>query len=128
MINSTDVEAAREYHRRRDAEVRRCSEAYRQQWLAKVRQAILNVAPRYSEIHQVYIFGSLVQPGRFRRKSDIDVAVDCEAIAVESAFWRALERKLRRDVDVRPLEGAVAEAVAGYGEKVYERQAAHTAT
>ena len=53
--------------------------------------------------------------------SDIDVAVECDSLEAESAFWRALERDLRRDVDVRPLAGAVAQAVEDWGERIYGR-------
>jgi hypothetical protein len=47
--------------------------------------------------------------------------VDCDAIESETPFWRDMERALRRNVDLRPREGAVADAVAAYGELCYER-------
>jgi predicted nucleotidyltransferase len=66
-----------------------------------------------------------MQPGRFTPDSDIDVAVECQSVETESAFWRVLEQALRRDVDVRPYIGAIVDAVKWYGEKVYERESDH---
>jgi predicted nucleotidyltransferase len=117
----TDIEAAREYHRelaeRRFAE----REAARAEWLERARGAIRRLAPDYPEIERVYLFGSLVQPGRFGPRSDLDVAVICESPRAESSFWSALERELRRDVDVRPLKDALVDVVQLTGELVYER-------
>lgn len=76
-------------------------------------------------MQRVYLFGSLVRPGQFRPDSDIDVAVECDTLETESAFWRALERELGRDVDVRSVTGAVAEAVTNEGEQIYGRQDTH---
>ena len=108
MSHVADLEAARKYRREREAE--------RQQWLRRMREAVSRLALHYPGVRRVYLFGSLVQPGRFRRDSDIDVAVECDTVETESAFWRALERALGRDVDVRPLTGAIAEAVTNEGE------------
>jgi predicted nucleotidyltransferase len=116
-----DVEAARRYHREREAQRRARREDERQQWLQRVREAVAHLAPRYPGVQRVYLFGSLAQPGRFWPDSDIDLAVECDSVETESAFWQALEQHLRRDVDVRPMAGAIAEAVASGGEKIYER-------
>ena len=40
----------------------------------------------------------------------------------ETPFWRLLETALERNVDLRPREGPVAQAVEDYGELVYERE------
>jgi predicted nucleotidyltransferase len=122
LASVTDLEAARQYYREREAGRRAQREAERQQWLQRVRQAVSYLAPQYPGVRRVYLFGSLVQPGRFRPASDIDVAVECDTVETESAFWRALEEELERDVDVRPLTGAVAEAVTNKGEQMYGRQ------
>lgn len=67
----------------------------------------------------VYLFGSLLCPGRFDAESDIDVALECDEIEAETPFARALERELATAIDLRPLRGGVAEAVRDHGEKVY---------
>jgi predicted nucleotidyltransferase len=121
-VDVPDFRAARQYYRRREAQRRAQREAERQQWLQRVREAISRLALDYPGVRRAVLFGSLVKPGRFRPDSDIDIAVECDTLEVESAFWRALERDLGRDVDVRPLAGAVAEAVASGGEQVYERK------
>lgn len=121
-VKYMDIEVARQYYYEREMRRRAQREAERQRWLQRVREAVACIASRYSGVRQVYVFGSLVQPGRFRSDSDIDVAVECDTLETESAFWRALERELERDVDVRPLSGTIAEAVANEGELVYGRQ------
>jgi predicted nucleotidyltransferase len=115
----TDIEAARRYHRQREARQRAQREAERQQWLQRTREAITRLAPDHPGVRKAALFGSLVRPGAFRPGSDIDVAIECDTPEAESAFWRALERELGRDVDVRPLTGAIAETVAREGELAY---------
>ncbi len=117
-----DFKTARQYYHERDAHRRAQREAERQKWLQRVREVTSHVAPRYPGVRRVVLFGSLVEPGRFRPDSDIDVAVECDTPETESAFWRTLEQELKRDVDVRPLTGALAEAVKSKGEQVYGRQ------
>ena len=117
-----DIGAARQYYYERETQRRAQREAERQQWLGCVREAILQLARRYPGVRRVYLYGSLVQPGRFRPDSDIDIAVECDTVETESIFWRDLERELKRDVDVRSLAGAIVEIVADSGEQVYERQ------
>ena len=112
----------REYHARREQESRDDREALRLLTLAEVRAAIRRRAPEFPPVRAVYLFGSVVEPGRFHAASDIDIAVDCEDIEVETPFCRALEADLHRDVDLRPREGPIAQAVEDLGEKVYERE------
>ena len=114
----------REYHARRDAEIRRQREDQRLEVLERARSAIRRLAPEFPPIQAVYLFGSVVRPGRFGVASDVDVAVDCEDITVETPFWRALEEALERNVDLRPRMGAVAQAVEDFGELCYERKTA----
>ena len=118
---TVDIETARRYHQEREAQQRTAREQARQAWLLRTRDAIQRLAPRFPQMQRVYLFGSLTQPGRFRKHSDIDVAVVCETLEAETAFWQALERALQRDVDVRPLTGPIADAVAQGGELIYER-------
>jgi len=89
--------------------------------LARAKAAILRRAPAFPAVGAVYLFGSILRPGRFHAGSDVDVAVDCDDLRVETPFWRTLEEELERNVDLRPREGAVARAVEDYGERVYER-------
>lgn len=127
-LNDTpiDREAVRQYHRQRDAKRRLQSETERLAWLARTRDTIMRLAPDYPEIERVYLFGSLVQPCRFRSDSDLDVAVLSSTVEAESAFWRALEHMLQRDVDIRPYAGAIVDAVTWFGEQVYERESDHS--
>jgi predicted nucleotidyltransferase len=120
------IEAARQYHRERDARRRAEREAYRQQWLEQARAAIRQHAPSFSSLRRAWLFGSIVQPGRFRHDSDIDIAVECPDLEQESAFWRVMEQALRRNVDVRPYVEGIIRAVAWSSELVYERESTAT--
>ena len=113
----------REYHARREAERLSDRETLRERCLEAAREAVVRLAPRYPKIEAVHLFGSVLQPGRFTRRSDIDVALDCDDLEEESRFWRALEEALGTQVDVRPRCGAIADAVNSSGERVYEREA-----
>jgi len=129
-MTAIDIETIKAYHQKRDAEKRAQREAERQQWLERVREIVPRVAAQFPEIEQVVLFGSIIQPGRFRPDSDIDVAVaydftTLEGVSAESAFWRALEQELRRNVDVRPLRDVIAEIAASQGEEVYSCKDAH---
>jgi predicted nucleotidyltransferase len=115
------MEAARQHYRARTAKRYEQREQLRLRWLQRVRMAILRLAPHHPGVQRVILFGSLIKAGQFRPSSDIDVAVACETLEGESAFWRALERALERDIDVRSLTGTVAEIAAREGEVVYER-------
>jgi predicted nucleotidyltransferase len=118
VLTSKDIESARQYYRQREARRRAQREAERQHWLQRVRETIAWLAPQHPGVRRVVLFGSLVQPGRFRPTSDIDIGVECETVETEVAFWRALERELGRPVDVRRL-AELAEAAAQAGEQIY---------
>ncbi len=119
--SAEDLRAARAYHRERHALRRAAREARRRERLAAVRRTILDLAPHEPTLRAVYLFGSILRPGRFGEGSDVDVAVDSDDPAAESRFWRALEEALRTAVDLRPRAGAVAVAVEHSGECVYAR-------
>ncbi len=118
---ATDL-SPREYHARRERARREEREVARREVGEWARAAIRAIAPRFPAIRAVYLFGSILQPGRFLPDSDVDVAVDCDDLAAETPFWRALEETLFRNVDLRPRAGAVAEAVASSGELCYARE------
>jgi predicted nucleotidyltransferase len=120
------IAAARQYHREREAKRRAEREAYRSEWLTKARAAIRQHAPAFPDLKRVFLFGSIMQPGRFRPNSDIDVAVECADLEQESDFWRAMQQALRRNVDVRPYVEPITDAVRWYGELVYERECPDT--
>jgi len=117
-----DFKTAREYYYRREQQRYAQREAERQEWLQRLREAIARIAPKYPDLQRVYLFGSLTRPGQFSPTSDIDIAVESDTVETESAFWQALEQKLKRDVDVRPLTGPIKEEATHFGEKVYERK------
>jgi predicted nucleotidyltransferase len=112
---------SRQFHIRRERMRRQQRETLRRQRYDLVRRAVARLAPAHPAIRAVYLFGSLVQPGRFTPHSDVDVAVDCGDPAAASRFWQALESVLQSDVDMRSRRGAVAWAVATQGECIYER-------
>ena len=112
----------REYHARRERELWEEREALRLGVLERAREAIRRTASRFPAIRAAWLFGSILQPGRFHPGSDVDVAVDCDDIESETLFWRELEEALTRDVDLRPRVGAVARAVEDYGELCYQRE------
>lgn len=114
--------AYREYHARRDKERRQDRERVRLQVLEQAKTAIREMAPCFPAIRAVYLFGSVLRPGHFRPDSDVDVAIDCEDVEVETPFWRTLEERLERNVDLRPRLGAIARAVETGGELCYERE------
>jgi predicted nucleotidyltransferase len=122
MARDPTALSPREYHARREQARREERETLRREVLEQARAAIRELAPRFPAIRAVYLFGSLLQPGRFLATSDVDVAVDADDLKVETPFWRALEETLRRNVDLRPREGAVARAVESYGERCYARE------
>ena len=118
----------REYHARRERELREQRETLRRMVLERAREAIHRAAPNFPAIHAAYLFGSILQPGRFRPDSDVDVAIDCEDIETEFPFWQALEEALERNVDLRLRIGPVAQAVEDYGELSYEREVPDSGT
>jgi predicted nucleotidyltransferase len=122
------IRLARQYHIRHHVRRELAREQLRQEQYQRVTTAIRCLAPNYLALQAVYLFGSLVQPGRYTQHSDIDVAVICDDPATESRFWQALETELRCDVDLRPYQGAIAWAVDTYGECIYERKISSAGT
>ncbi|MEE8526799.1 MAG: nucleotidyltransferase domain-containing protein [Thermoanaerobaculia bacterium] len=112
----------KEYHARRETERQARREAFRERKLREAREAIHRIAPRYPAIGSVHLFGSLLAPGWFTTHSDIDVALECDDLEVETPFARELEGMLEIPVDLRPLSGPLVETVRSTGEKVYQRQ------
>lgn len=70
VLTSEEIEAARQYHREREARRRAQREAEQQRWLQRVRDVVARVAPQHPGVRRVILFGSLVRPGRFGPDSD----------------------------------------------------------
>lgn len=121
-MDEASLQPYREYHARRERELREQREAFRLRVLKQARDAILQSAPRFPAVRAVYLFGSVLRPGRFRPDSDVDVAIDCDCVEAETPFWGTLEDALERNVDLRLRVGPIAQAVEDYGELCYERE------
>lgn len=114
-----------EYHRQREAERLRQREELRLSRLAQVRTAVADLAPRFPAIERVYLFGSLLQHGRYTTHSDVDIAIVCDDLVTEGKFWSAMEDAIQWNVDVRPFVPPLIAEIERYGELVYERENAH---
>ncbi|NJN21474.1 MAG: nucleotidyltransferase domain-containing protein [Leptolyngbya sp. RL_3_1] len=98
-------------------------EALRLQTRKEAISAIREIVPTYPEITQVYLFGSITQPGHFHPHSDIDIAVAGTSAAAYFALWRDLEAAdLNWAIDLREINqpGHFADIVRQTGELVYE--------
>ena len=67
---------------------------------------------------KVIVFGSLTEPARFRRTSDVDIALEAEPVSFSShALGSLLEERLGRPVDVVLLsESRLQNAIRKKGE------------
>lgn len=114
--------ASRAWLQRRANDEQTARERLRRERLDAARRVIVEAAPRHAGLRSVALFGSVLQPGQFTPRSDIDVAVDCSDPQVESLFWHELEERLEISIDLRPLVGGVRRAVERSGELVYARE------
>ena len=79
----------------------RAREASRMAAYRELREALCGLLPRGSE---VWVFGSVLQAGRFREHSDVDVAVTSLPPGRTEAWLQGeLELRLQRAVDVLNL-------------------------
>ena len=92
--------------RRASIKNRRSREQYRLQTLKKVWKAVgqLHTAYRWDEL---YVFGSVTKPERFRRHSDIDIGISGLDKFLHYRFISDLSGLLEKDVDVVRLEDCV---------------------
>lgn len=91
-------------------------ETARLEALGRLREALASLLPAGSE---VWIFGSVVRPGRFREDSDLDVAIESLPPGLSEA-WLQYQLALRTDrgVDVLNLhETGLRERIQREGEK-----------
>ncbi len=66
-FGAAELEAARRHYREREARQRAEREAERLAWLERVREVVPRIAAQHPGVRRVVLFGSLVQPARFRR-------------------------------------------------------------
>jgi hypothetical protein len=96
----------------------------RQQAQRAAKAAILAVSPNYLAVQWVYLYGSILEPGWFRKDSDINVGIVGADMALCFDIWRDLERQASVwAFDVRPLEldDPFSERIREKGELIYER-------
>jgi hypothetical protein len=79
------------------------NEKRRQETLQQVFRLLSKLAGKYG-FNRAYVFGSITQMGRFRKNSDVDVAVAGLADEKYFALIVELSHKLGREVDVFQIE------------------------
>jgi predicted nucleotidyltransferase len=118
-----DLQQCRDNFRQRAAAQQTARETLRQQARKDAIAAILKVVPTYPCITQIYLFGSITQPGQFRDHSDIDIAVAGTDAATYFALWRDLEAACHTwAIDLREINqpSHFTNTVRQTGELVYE--------
>jgi predicted nucleotidyltransferase len=118
-----NLQQCRDNFRQRAAAQQTAREILRQQAREDAIAAILKVAPAYPCITQIYLFGSVTQPEKFRDHSDIDIAVAGTDAATYFALWRDLEAACPTwAIDLREINqpSHFANTVRQTGELVYE--------
>lgn len=102
---------------------RAANEARRQKARDQAIAAIDQIVPAYPQVTQVYLFGSITDPGHFHDHSDIDIAVVGTDAATYFALWRDLESACPDwFIDLREVNDSshFADTVRRTGELVYE--------
>jgi hypothetical protein len=79
------------------------NEKMRKQMLQQLLRSLPLLAARYG-FARAYVFGSLTQKGRFRKTSDVDVAVEGLTDEKYFTFMAELSDLLGREVDVIQIE------------------------
>lgn len=79
------------------------NEQARQQILQMTRHWLGSNAAHYG-IERGYIFGSVMMPGRFSDRSDVDLAVETHKTGDICALMGDLSMYINRDVDLIPLD------------------------
>ena len=118
-----DIAAVRRNLRARAERERAERERLREAAECAVTEAARRLAPA-SPAARVYLFGSVIRPGAFRRDSDVDVAVEGLGAEAFSALWKALEAAAPDWlIDLRDLgaDADFAARVRATGKLIYER-------
>jgi len=79
------------------------NEKSRQQTLKQLLRSLPQLATRYG-FERAYVFGSLTKKGRFRKNSDVDVAVEGLSDEKYFTFMAELSDLMGREVDVVQIE------------------------
>lgn len=94
-----------------------------------MRKALLNkiinidIWYKYHLIKNVYLFGSILEPGFFIKKSDIDIAVEGNITAKEYFdLWRKVEEIIDWEVDLKQINtnSFLYSKIKTNGMKIYE--------
>ena len=85
--------------------------------------ALGQLLPRYPGVQRAYLFGSVIRPGAFTARSDVDVGLEGADMAVCLDIWHAAEAMVADwSLDLRPLnDGPFAQRIRQKGELVYGR-------
>ncbi len=117
-----DIEAARRSFRRREQKRRQEREAIRQKALQAAQAVVPAIVARYPAVRAAYLFGSILRPGAFGPRSDIDVAIEGGTAEDYFALWHALEEALPDQfIDLRdlPPDTFFSQRVYETGKKIY---------
>jgi len=82
---------------------RRDNERKRREAIEQAMRLLSKLSAQYA-IERAFLFGSVARPGRFRERSDVDIAVFGLSDEKYFAFMGELSRQLSRDVDVIQME------------------------
>jgi predicted nucleotidyltransferase len=124
-----DLQQCRDNFKQRDVAQKAARETLRQQAYQAAMAALTQVLPHYPQVIQIYLFGSVTQPGHFHERSDIDIGVVGTDAATYFALWRDLEAACPDwAIDLREINQPChfTDTVRQTGELVYESQSIST--
>ena len=108
----------------KDKEKRRLWEREKIRRKAIAKLSLLNdILSNFPQVKKAYIFGSIVKEGKFREKSDIDIALEGKVKEDYFLIWSELEEELNEGVDLRILDsGVTSQIIKKEGKLIYERR------
>ena len=119
---ATDIQTYRRSFQARLQQSLEEREARRKKALKEIKAVIPVILTKYPTINTVYLFGSVLQSGRFRADSDIDLAIEGSTAEDYFALWRDLQEALSDwFIDLRdlPPDTLFTQRVYETGEKIY---------
>ncbi len=123
-MSAEELQAYRTSFRARQQQQFAEREAMREAALHAARERIPPLLTRWPGIQRAYLFGSVLRPGAFHRRSDIDIAIEGVPGACYFEVWQVLEAALPEwFIDLRDMEAAplLADLIQQTGELLYER-------